>query len=224
MRKVLEGLVRFQANVFPEESQRFERLASHQDPVALFITCSDSRIVPGLITQTKPGDLFIIRNAGNIVPSYGEMVGGVSATIEYAVVALNVRDIIICGHSDCGAMKGLLYPETLERMPTVKAWLRYADRARLVVEENYDGLDQHEHLEAIIRENTLAQLDHLMTHPCVASRVKKGQLSLHAWVYEIETGEVYACDPEQGGFRPFRQVYDVESLPEPAGLAQEEPA
>src|SRR5262245_48944414 len=98
MKRILDGLMRFQTEVFPQERELFDRLSSGQNPEALFLTCSDSRIVPELITQTKPGDLFICRNAGNIAPAYGEVNGGVSATIEYAVLALNVRDIIVCGH------------------------------------------------------------------------------------------------------------------------------
>jgi carbonic anhydrase len=210
MREIIDGVRRFQSEVFPEMSGDFKSLASGQSPSSLVITCSDSRVVPSLITQTEPGEIFIIRNAGNIVPAHGEMVGGVSATIEYAVMVLNVREIIVCGHSDCGALKGVLHPETVSELPAVKAWLRYADRARMVVEENYDCQDESEKLWALIQENTLAQLDHLMTHPCVASRVRKGQLRLHGWVYHIHSGEVTVYDLDAKAFRPFREVYEHE--------------
>jgi carbonic anhydrase len=207
MREIIEGLQRFQHDIYPAERDRFRRLAKSQQPLALFITCSDSRIMPGLITDTRPGQLFVIRNAGNIVPAHGEMIGGVSATIEYAVMALNVPDIIVCGHSDCGALKGVLHPEKLQALPAVRAWLHQAERARVVVEENYQCEDESEKLWALIRENAAAQMDHLITHPSVASRVRKGTLRLHCWVFDIGTGEVTAFDREAQRFRPFQEVY-----------------
>jgi carbonic anhydrase len=206
MEKILNGLRRFQEDVFPEEEPLFRSLAGSQSPEALFLTCSDSRIMPGLMTQTKPGDLFICRNAGNIVPPYGEPAGGVSATIEYAVMALNVRDIIVCGHSDCGAMKGLLYPEKLKGMPTVAAWLQHAERARVVTLENFEHTDERQTLATLTEQNVLAQIDHLRTIPCVAARVQKGSLTLHGWVYEIETGVVRAYDAQQQRFVPIRHM------------------
>src|SRR5690348_10909847 len=129
MKRILQGVLRFQKDVFPRQKRQFEQLASSQAPEYLFITCSDSRVVPNLITQTEPGELFIIRNAGNIVPAYGEFQGGVSATIEYAVVALGVKHIVVCGHTDCGAMKGILYPENVREMRSVADWLRHGDAA-----------------------------------------------------------------------------------------------
>jgi carbonic anhydrase len=194
VKRILEGLSRFQNEIFPEERELFQRLANGQSPETLFITCSDSRIVPDMLTQTKPGDLFICRNAGNIAPTYGDTVGGVSATIEYAVMALNVRDIIVCGHSDCGAMTGLLHPEMVAGMPAVAAWLKHAERARLVVQENYKGLSEDRMLNAIIEENVIAQLDNLRTHPSVASRMLNNRVNLHGWVYNIENGEVKHLD------------------------------
>jgi carbonic anhydrase len=210
MQEIIKGVRKFQQEIVPNRSREFKDLAKGQWPKALFITCSDSRVVPNLITQTEPGELFIIRNAGNIVPAYGEMMGGVSATIEYAVKVLNVREIIVCGHSHCGALKGVLHPESVAELPTVKAWLHYADRARMVVDENYECKDDSEKLQALIQENVLAQVDHLMTHPCVAARAKKGQLRLHCWVYDIETGEVAVFDRNASVFRPFFEVYNRE--------------
>jgi carbonic anhydrase len=210
MQEIIRGVRKFQVEVFPGRSGDFKGLAKSQSPTALVITCSDSRVVPSLITQTDPGELFIIRNAGNIVPAHGEMVGGVSATIEYAVMVLKVREIIVCGHSDCGALKGVLHPESVAELPAVKAWLNYADRARMVVDENYKCENESEKLWALIQENALAQIDHLMTHPCVASRVKKGELRLHCWVYNIENGEVTVFDQKATAFRAFREVYDAE--------------
>lgn len=190
MEKILEGLYRFQQDVYPQQREAFEKLANNQNPDVLFITCSDSRIVPNLLTQTEPGDLFLIRNAGNIVPPYGEMQGGVSASIEYAIEALGIRNVVICGHSDCGAMKGVLYPEKVASMPTVAAWLRHGDAARRIVEEAYPNIKEEDRLRAITRENVAAQLRNLATHPCIAARLARNEMTLHGWIYDIRTGEV----------------------------------
>lgn len=209
MDRILDGLLRFQAEIFPQEQDLFTRLAKTQNPEALFLTCSDSRIVPELITQTRPGDLFICRNAGNIAPAYGQSTGGVSATIEYAILALGVRDIIICGHSDCGAMRALLNPESLTSMPVVASWLKYAERARFLVRENYAYLEGDALLRALTEQNVIAQLDNLRTHPSVAARLHKGELALHGWVYDIPHGQVSAHDPATGRFVPITEVLNT---------------
>jgi carbonic anhydrase len=201
MKRLVAGLRRFQTEVFPEKQQLFKRLADSQQPRALFITCADSRVMPGLITQAAPGDLFICRNAGNIVPPYGETNGGVSATIEYAVMALGVPNIIVCGHSDCGALRAVLHPDRVANLPTTASWLKHSESARMVVKENYAGLSDEEALEVLIRANVVAQIDHLRTHPSVASRVARGDLNLYGWVYRIETGEMIGYDNETGSFR-----------------------
>lgn len=196
---IVNGFKHFRTEVFPEQKEQFRKLASAQNPRALFITCADSRIVPELITQSSPGDLFVTRNVGNVVPSYGQMNGGVSTAIEYAVLALGVHHIIVCGHSDCGAMKAVLNPDSLETMPTVKSWLRHSEVARHVVETNYSHCDcGKEHLALLTEENVIAQLNHLLTHPSVASHVASGELFLHGWVYDIETSEIKAWDAESG--------------------------
>jgi carbonic anhydrase len=200
MRRIVEGLHRFQTTVFPTKRDLFRTLADSQAPRALFITCGDSRIVPDLITQTNPGELFICRNAGNIVPPFGEVAGGVSATIEYAVVALEIPDIIVCGHSDCGAMKGILYPETTQSMPMVAHWLRHAEPARCVVEALHSERSEHEKLEILTQENVLAQLQNLLTHPSVAARLARGTLNVHGWHYDISTGGVVAFDAARNRF------------------------
>lgn len=203
MQKLFEGLHHFQKNIFSTQRELFERLAQGQSPETLFITCSDSRINPNLLTQTEPGELFILRNAGNIVPPYGAANGGEGATIEYAVAALNVKDIIVCGHSHCGAMKGLLKPESLGDLPQVAQWLSHAEATRRIIRENYTHLENGALVTATVEENVLVQLENLRTHPAVAARLGRGQLSLHGWVYKIETGEVFAYDPDQGQFLPL---------------------
>lgn len=199
---IVSGVKRFREEVYPEQRELFEKLAYEQTPRAMFITCADSRIIPELITQSSPGDLFVTRNVGNVVPPYGQMNGGVSSAIEYAVMALNVQHIIVCGHSDCGAMKAVLDPSGLQRMPTVKAWLRHCEVARSLVEQNC-SCAAGEALGVLTEENVVAQLDHLRTHPSVAARLAGGQLSIHGWVYCIETSEILAYDATSGRFAPL---------------------
>lgn len=200
MLRLLEGLSKFQQEVYPQHREMFEDLAAGQSPEALLVTCADSRIDPCMLTQTKPGELFICRNAGNMVPAYGDSIGGVSATIEFAVTALGVKDIIVCGHSDCGAMKGLLHPEKVAKMPAVASWLKYGDAARAAALENYAHLDEQRMLETVTQLNVLAQLDNLRTHPSVSARLRRGALRLHGWVYKIGTGEVQAWDARSDRF------------------------
>lgn len=200
MQKLIKGLHEFQSNVFGAQRELFERLAHGQQPETLFITCSDSRINPNLLTQTDPGDLFIIRNAGNIIPPYGAANGGEGATVEFAVSALGVKDIIVCGHSHCGAVKGMVAPETLDDLPAVRAWLNHAEATRRIVKENYSHLQGKELVTAAMEENVLIQIEHLRTHPSVAARLARGELSIHGWAYKIETGEVFAYNVEEGQF------------------------
>lgn len=203
LHSIVDGFKRFRNEVFPQQQELFKKLATAQNPRAMFITCADSRVVPELITQSSPGDLFVNRNVGNVVPPYGQMMGGVSTAIEYAVMALGVQHIVICGHSDCGAMKAVLNPASLENMPTVKAWLRHAEVARTVVAENCKCGNGQETLDVLTEENVVAQLDHLRTHPSVAAKLASGQLFIHGWVYDIETSQIRAYDAEQGHFLPL---------------------
>ncbi|KRW63332.1 carbonic anhydrase [Stutzerimonas nitrititolerans] len=200
--QIIGGIRRFREEVYPDQRELFKKLAHEQKPRAMFITCADSRIIPELITQSSPGDLFVTRNVGNVVPPYGQMNGGVSTAIEFAVMALGVQHIIICGHSDCGAMKAVLNPAELRRMPTVKAWLLHSEVAKTVVERNC-GCADHNTLGILTKENVVAQLDHLRTHPSVAARLAAGQLFIHGWVYDIETSEILAYDADRGEFRPI---------------------
>jgi carbonic anhydrase len=198
--KLIQGIHRFQQQDFLPLQGLFEQLAKGQNPDTLFITCSDSRIDPGLLTQSRPGDLFILRNAGNIIPAHGAGSNGEAATIEFAVAALGVRDIIVCGHSHCGAIKALLDPSLVASLPAFAAWLAHAETTRRILQDNYGDRSGDELLTAGIEENVLVQLEHLRTQPAVASRLVKGDLHLHGWVYAIETGEVFAFDVGQGQF------------------------
>lgn len=201
MQKLVQGIHHFQDNLFSPQRELFERLAQGQEPEALFITCSDSRISPNLITQTEPGELFILRNAGNIVPAHGTTVGGEEATIEFAVVGLGVKDIIVCGHSHCGAVNALLAPEGIrETMPAMCAWLGHAEPARRIIKENYSLLDNEKRLNVAIQENVLVQLENLRTHPAVAAALARNALKLHGWVYKFETGQIFAYDPRHGQY------------------------
>lgn len=203
LKHIVDGFLHFHHDVFPEQEELFKKLATAQRPRAMFIACADSRIVPELITQSAPGDLFVTRNVGNVVPPYGQMNGGVSTAIEYAVLALGVQHIIICGHSDCGAMRAVLNPQSLEKMPTVKAWLQHAEVARTMVQENCNCANEDESMQVLTEENVIAQLQHLRTHPSVASRMANGQLFIHGWVYSIGTSEIKAYDADRGCFLPL---------------------
>ncbi len=204
--ELLAGVHHFQGHAFRQQKELFEQLEKGQNPETLFITCSDSRINPNLITNTAPGDLFVLRNAGNIVPAYTPTATGETATIEFAINALGVKHIIVCGHNACGAMKGLLNPELLETMPVVADWLRNAEATRRIVRSKYAHLTGDALLDVATEENVLTQLENLQTHPSVAVALANGQLSLHAWVYEIASGEVYAYDLVDAQFRRLGDV------------------
>jgi carbonic anhydrase len=196
MGDLLKGISSFRGAVFPDNSALYQKLATEgQSPQALMISCADSRVMPETITQSGPGELFVCRNAGNIVPPFQTMNGGVSSAIEYAVVALGVRDIIVCGHSDCGAMKGLCHPGLLGQMPNVAAWLKHSHAAHSIVCEAYpETIDEKEKIRAVAMENVVVQLDHLRTHPSVAAKLAKGEITLHGWFFDIETGAVLVYD------------------------------
>jgi carbonic anhydrase len=207
MSKVIEGYRHFSEEIYPEHRELFDQLKDMQNPQVLFITCADSRIDPSLITHTVPGELFICRNIGNIVPAYGEMLGGVSAVVEYAVVGLKVSEIIVCGHSDCGAMKALRNPDapSLAAMPTVKAWLRNADAALGVVRATDPDASGDHLLRALTEENVLLQLQHLRTHPGVAAGLATGKVRLHGWIYNIGDGRVNVFDEAKRQFEPIEE-------------------
>ena len=200
MQKLIKGLQQYQTKVFGSQRELFERLKQGQSPDALFITCSDSRINPNLLTQTEPGELFILRNAGNLVPPYGAVYGGEAATIEFAVAGLGIKDIIICGHTHCGAMNALLNPPSSSQFPALTSWLAHAESTRRIIQDKYADKESSSLISITTQENVLAQMENLRTHPVVASGLSRGKLKLHGWVYKIETGEVYGYDPQSFQF------------------------
>ncbi len=213
MDKLTQGVVRFETEIYPERKEFFDKLIAKQYPRALFITCADSRVVPNMITDSEPGDLFTIRNAGNIVPPYGDAVGGVSATIEYAVMVLKVKNIIICGHTRCGAMDAILNPESIAHMPIVKSWLNHSEAARRIVIESCGHLNPEAREMALVEENVLVQLDNLRTHPSVAASLAKADLDLFGWVFDITTGHVFGYDGDIGEFVPMGENHIPKATP-----------
>ena len=211
--KILRGLKRFQKKVFPKHRELFHKLALQQRPTALFITCADSRIDPCLLTQTKPGELFLCRVIGNIVPRYPESIGGVSATIEYAVGVLGVPDVIVCGHTDCGVMKGVLNPEALKPLANVSSWLSHAQPAREALAQSKVSLSDPEFLLALTERNVVEQLKNLHTHPSVAARLEQGSLKLHGWVYHIGKGIVTTYSSPRERFIRVRTVKSRRTKP-----------
>ena len=212
MKDIIEGFLKFHSDAFPERADLFKNLATKQNPRTLFISCSDSRLVPELVTQREPGGLFVIRNAGNIVPSYGPEPGGVSASVEYAVTALQITDVVICGHSDCGAMSAIANCTCMDHMPAVGIWLKYADSAR-VVNESIHHLSDSDRIESMVRENVIAQIENIKTHPSVRLAIREGRLALHGWVYDIETGRMDALDGATNTFVALNENTEVRAYP-----------
>ena len=204
MQKILSGVRQFQSEVFPKQREFFESLSRKQQrPLALFITCSDSRVNPNLITQTEPGDLFLLRNAGNLVPSHGAAIaGGEAATIEYSIEVLGIRHIIICGHSQCGAVNALLNSEKIADLPEAAAWFKHAEATRRIMRQKQRDLDLNaaELAVAATEQNVRVQVNNLSTHPCVAARLSSGDLQVYGWYYDIGTGRIRQYDQAMGRF------------------------
>jgi carbonic anhydrase len=199
--ELLDGLRRFQRDVLPGKRQLFERIAEGQNPHTLFVGCSDSRVDPNLLTSTEPGELFVLRNAGNVVPPYGASTGGEASAVEFAVHVLGVKRVVVCGHSGCGAIHALLEEEAAADLPAMQDWLRQFEATRRIVSERRDGLGPDELMEHAIQANVLIQLSNLMTHPVVAARMQAGRLELLGCVYWIETGVVaYTVPNDRGGW------------------------
>jgi carbonic anhydrase len=201
MNNPLPGIRTFHRQVFPQCRERFEQLANGQQPSTLFITCSDSRIVPELLTQTGPGEMFVLRNAGNLVPPYDAEFSGEAATIEYAVKALGVEQIVVCGHSYCGAVTGVLRPELVQGLPAVEKWLAYArDLRQEIIEQRAPADPADDMLTSAIKSNVLVQLDHLRNYPGVAEAEQQGRLALYGWFYQFETGQVFQFEKQTQQF------------------------
>jgi len=211
MDRIVRGLLDFQKNVYPERRDLFRFLADTQSPRILFFTCSDSRIDPNLVTGSSPGDLFICRNAGNIIPPHSNETGGMTASIEYAVAVLNVRHIIVCGHTDCGAIKGALDISALKGLPHVKEWLSHCRSAMEIIRERHDIPGDEalkpEYLNEAIEENVLQQVQHLRTHPVVAAKLATGKIEIHGWVYDIKSGNIRCCGRNSVEFKDFDDYY-----------------
>ncbi|MBB5121789.1 carbonate dehydratase [Streptomyces eurocidicus] len=197
MHHLTEGVRSFQRDVFPARAELFAHLATTHRPGTLFIGCSDARVVPELLTRREPGELFVIRTAGNLVPAYGQAADGVAASIEYAVAVLGVSDVVVCGHSACGAMTALADGHDLTTLPAVAGWLRHADAARA---RAVPAGGTEDDVAALVRANVLAQLANLATHPSVARALARRTLTLHGWVYDIGTGAVEELDAMSGDF------------------------
>ena len=212
MEKIIRGVLNFKRNVYPQRKDLFEHLVNDgQSPETLFITCSDSRIDPNMVTGSEPGDLFIFRNVGNVVPPHSNETGGTTSAIEYAVSVLKVTNIIICGHTDCGAITGALDTSQLKGLPHVKEWLGHCRSAMEVVRER-NGLESgaplgHEYLNAAIEENVLQQVQHLRTHPAVAAKLATGKIKVHGWVYDIKTGQVRCAMHDDFKFQRFEEYF-----------------
>lgn len=201
MERIIAGVHRFRTLEYPKNREQYEELARKQQrPMALFITCSDSRVLPHRITQTEPGDLFEIRNAGNIVPPHGAPTGGEVATIEYSLEVLRVKNIIVCGHSQCGAMKAMLEERPLEDLPAAKAWLGQAEATKRIVKHKYHNLSIDELWPIATQENVLVQMNHVSTHPSVAARLSSGEVRVFGWYYDIGSGQVLQYDQSRGQF------------------------
>jgi len=201
MKKLLKGLRRFKSEYFCSNQDLFEQLARGQNPRVLFITCSDSRVDPAMITQAKLGEIFVIRNAGNLIPPFGATNGGEGASIEYAVQALGIRQIIVCGHSHCGAMKGLLKLEELrEELPLVYDWLQHAEATRRLIKEHYSDRTGEELLDITIAENVLTQIENLRTYPIIRAKLYEDELKIYGWIYDIDTSEMMGYDAEEHAY------------------------
>jgi len=211
MHHLIRGIHAFRAGYFATNRPLFQRLADDgQDPVAALLTCADSRVVPSLMTDTAPGELFVVRNAGNIVPPHEPgTTGGEAASLEYAVEVLGVRDVIVCGHTGCGAIAAVLDPESARDTELVGGWVDHAARTREIIAADYATLAGDERLTAAVEENVLVQLEHLRGYPFIERRLGQEDFALHGWVYDLSTGEVFAYDPASEDFLPMAETADA---------------
>lgn len=204
MQKLVNGIHSFQRGFFAKHRALFEQLArAGQKPETLFIACSDSRVDPNLITNAAPGELFTVRNVGNVVPTL-DLPGGNAAAIQYAIEVLQVENVIVCGHTQCGALQAILDPESVAHLKYVSRWIKSTIVVKRVMEEKYAHLTGEQQLTAAVQENVLAQLQNLRSYPFIASRLEEGRLHLSGWVFDVGQGEVFDYDPEQGQFLALR--------------------
>jgi carbonic anhydrase len=214
MRRLIYGVHHFKTSDFPSNKELFERLAHGQNPDALFITCSDSRVDPCLLTKSRPGELFVMRNAGNMVPPFCCCHPcGAAATIDYALSVLKVKDIVVCGHRDCGLVKAALNPPpNLDQMKGLSPWVALAENVRRVLGKLEEQCCSIELLNAAIEEHVLIQLENLQTHPAVIECLASGQLTLHGWVYDIRSGDVYGYCAESNQFEKLNKPADDNAI------------
>jgi carbonic anhydrase len=198
--RITRGVAKFQAEVYPGQRQLFERLKHRQEPIAMFFTCADSRILPNVLLQAGPGEIFTERTPGNIVPKYSEHVGGITASVEYAILVLHVPLIIVCGHTDCGVVKALAEPELANGMPALQSWMRHSLQSRERLIREHPRVTEEQRLQLLTEYNVLTQLENLKSHPTVASQLLNGQLEIRGWIYSIGDGSVWEADPESGRF------------------------
>ncbi|WP_457560472.1 carbonic anhydrase [Caminibacter sp.] len=201
MEKLFKGVLKFKKEDFEAHKNFFKDLKKGQSPHTFFVGCSDSRIVPNLITKTMPGELFVVRNIANVIPPFSQSDGTYKCTasaLEYAVLYLNVKNIVICGHSNCGGLKALFYDsKKLEKLPNVSKWLEGIKELKEAVKDIEDEALREWEIEQL---NVLKQLDNLLTYPFVSEKFEKGELNIFGWYYIIETGEVYNYNFESGEF------------------------
>ena len=207
VQELIAGIHKFRTEEFGQYKALFQRLAKEgQNPHTLFITCSDSRVLAELITQSKPGDLFVVKNVGNIVPpaTVTGSTNSTAAAIEFSVETLGVQDVVVCGHSQCGAMQALITSPDLTTMPNLSEWLSTAAPVRDAILQRYGHLTKlDEQIDAAGEENVLHALENLQTYPCVKRRLAEGTLRLHAWFFKIATAELFAYDPFAHQFLPL---------------------
>ena len=207
MEELVHGYRRFHSEVLPPKRELYQSLADGQSPKYMFITCCDSRLDPIEFTGSEPGDMFVERSVGNIIPLPHTSETESSASIEYAIGVLKVKHIVVCGHSNCGAMKALLNPTSLANLPIVAAWISNAGLTRETVSAKYPGLEGEELLDATIHENVIRQLEHLRQQPSVIKALKEGAIEIHGWVFEVERGRVVEYDRSSGGFLPLLEAH-----------------
>ncbi len=213
MKKLIQGIVEFRRNVQQSYRENFGRLAIGQSPDTLFVACSDSRVVPNTFASTNPGDLFVMRNVGNLVPPCGKHGLSVSdeaeaAAIEYAVLNLHVSDIIVCGHSECGAMRAILDDRKQLEFPNLKNWLRHGQPALSRLRKGLaldSSLSEHNQLSQL---NVLLQIEHIKSYPTVREKIDEGKLSVHGWWFDIAKADVYAYEED---FKRFVLIDEEEA-------------